>query len=60
MYSVLRAGDEGQIVVEVLAQLDVHHVRGIALTPTQGFARGINEELFDVISGFEALNGDET
>ena len=41
IYSVLRAGDEGQIVIEVLAQRDAHHVRGIALTPTQGLARGM-------------------
>jgi F-type H+-transporting ATPase subunit beta len=32
---------EGAIVIEVLAQLDAHHVRGIALTPTQGLARGM-------------------
>ena len=38
--SVLRAGEDGGIVVEVLAQLDARHVRGIALTPTQGLARG--------------------
>ena len=44
IYSVLRAGDEGQIVIEVLAQLDAHHVRGIALTPTQGLARGMAVE----------------
>ena len=40
IYSVLRAGNEGQIVIEVLAQRDARHVRGIALTPTQGLARG--------------------
>jgi F-type H+-transporting ATPase subunit beta len=38
IYSVLRAGEEGRIVIEVLAQLDAHRVRGIALTPTQGLA----------------------
>ena len=32
---------KGQIVIEVLAQLDARHVRGIALTPTQGLARGM-------------------
>ena len=32
---------EGRIVIEVLAQRDAHHVRGIALTPTQGLARGM-------------------
>jgi len=41
IYSVLRAGDEGRIVIEVLAQRDARHVRGIALTPTQGLARGM-------------------
>jgi F-type H+/Na+-transporting ATPase subunit beta len=41
IYSVLRAGDKGRIVIEVLAQLDTRHVRGIALTPTQGLARGM-------------------
>jgi F-type H+-transporting ATPase subunit beta len=40
--SVLRAGAEKQIVIEVLAQRDARHVRGIALTPTQGLARGMN------------------
>jgi F-type H+-transporting ATPase subunit beta len=42
--SVLRAGDKGQIVIEVLAQRDARHVRGIALTPTQGLARGMAVE----------------
>ena len=37
-------GPEKQIVIEVLAQLDAHHVRGIALTPTQGLARGMAVE----------------
>jgi F-type H+/Na+-transporting ATPase subunit beta len=40
IYSVLRAEMESQIVIEVMTQLDVHRVRGIALTPTQGLARG--------------------
>jgi F-type H+-transporting ATPase subunit beta len=43
IYSVLRA-QEGTIVIEVLAQLDAFHVRGIALTPTQGLARGMAVE----------------
>ena len=38
--TVLRAGRNEEIVIEVLAQLDEHHIRGIALTPTQGLARG--------------------
>ena len=41
IYSVLRSGVENKIVIEVLAQQDSHHVRGIALTPTQGLARGM-------------------
>jgi F-type H+-transporting ATPase subunit beta len=41
IYSVLRAGAQKQIVIEVLAQLDASRVRGIALTPTQGLARGM-------------------
>ena len=41
IYSVLRTGAENQIVIEVLAQRDAHHVRGIALTPAQGLARGM-------------------
>lgn len=41
IYSLLHAGNEGQIAIEVLSQLDEHRVRGIALTPTQGLARGM-------------------
>ncbi len=40
VYTLLRAGKESQIAIEVLTQLDAHHVRGIALTPTEGLARG--------------------
>ena len=39
IHTVLHAND-GQIVLEVLAQRDAHQVRAIALTPTQGLARG--------------------
>jgi F-type H+-transporting ATPase subunit beta len=42
--SVLHAGTEGKIVVEVMEQLDARRVRGIALTPTQGLARGMPVE----------------
>ncbi len=38
--SVLKAGDDGQVVIEVLIHLDSETVRGIALTPTLGLARG--------------------
>src|ERR1700733_15962672 len=44
IYSLLLAGANKQIVIEVLAQQDAHHVRGIALTPTQGLARGMAVE----------------
>ena len=40
IYSLLHAR-EGLIAIEVLSQLDAHRVRGIALTPTQGLARGM-------------------
>lgn len=39
IYSLLLA-NEGEVAIEVLAQLDSHRVRGIALTPTQGLTRG--------------------
>ena len=44
IYSVLRSGANRQIVIEVLAQRDARHVRGISLTPTQGLARGMPVE----------------
>ena len=39
IYSLLHAKD-GKVAIEVLAQLDAHRVRGIALTDTQGLVRG--------------------
>lgn len=44
VYTLLRAGKESQIAIEVLTQLDAHRVRGIALTPTEGLARGMAVE----------------
>jgi F-type H+-transporting ATPase subunit beta len=41
IYSLLRTG---KIFIEVLTQLDAHRVRGIALTPTEGLARGMEVE----------------
>ena len=41
IYSILRAGADAHIIIEVMTQLDVHHIRGIALTPTQGLSRGM-------------------
>ena len=34
-------GKDGKIVIEVWAQLNARTIRGIALTPTQGLARGM-------------------
>jgi F-type H+-transporting ATPase subunit beta len=42
--SVLHTGASGQIVIEVMTQVDAKHVRGIALTPTQGVCRGMPVE----------------
>ena len=44
IYTLLRAGENREIPIEVLAQIDVHRIRGIALTPTQGLARGMPVE----------------
>src|SRR5271169_6580642 len=41
IYSMLRAGKDGSVAIEVLAQINTHLVRGIALNPTQGLARGM-------------------
>jgi F-type H+-transporting ATPase subunit beta len=40
IHNELRAGDDGDIVIEVINHLDAQTVRGIALTPTDGLARG--------------------
>jgi len=42
IHSLLRAGPAEAIVLEVLTQLNEHTVRAIALTPTQGLARGMS------------------
>jgi F-type H+/Na+-transporting ATPase subunit beta len=42
--TLLYTGKERAVAIEVLAQLDAHRVRGIALTPTQGLARGMKVE----------------
>jgi len=39
-HSELRAGDDRGIVIEVVSHLDPETVRGVALTPTAGLARG--------------------
>ena len=41
IYTVLHTGKNNEVSIEVLSQLDGQRVRGIALTPTQGLARGM-------------------
>ena len=38
--SILHARHNGGIAIEVLTQLDRNHVRGVALNPTEGLAKG--------------------
>jgi F-type H+/Na+-transporting ATPase subunit beta len=38
--NILRTGENGNIRIEVMIQLNAEVVRGISLTPTQGLARG--------------------
>ncbi len=40
LYTQLQAGEDREIVIEVANHLDSHTVRGIALTPIAGLARG--------------------
>lgn len=42
--TLLRSGVDGRIAIEVLAQRNAQHVRCIALTSTQGLARGMAVE----------------
>ncbi len=42
--SVVKTGNNMGIIIEVQMQLDSRHVRGIALTPVQGLARGMKAE----------------
>lgn len=44
VYTLLHTGKNKEIAIEVLAQLDIHRVRGISLTSTQGLARGMLAE----------------
>jgi F-type H+-transporting ATPase subunit beta len=39
--TMLYAGEKNRVVLEVMSELDSRHVRAIALTPTQGLARGM-------------------
>ena len=40
IYNQLKAGDDRSIVIEVVTHLNSETIRGIALTPTSGLARG--------------------
>jgi F-type H+-transporting ATPase subunit beta len=55
--NVLKAGDKGQVIIEVFTQLDNNTVRGVALTPTQGLARG--SMVIDTGKPFEVPVGKE-
>jgi F-type H+-transporting ATPase subunit beta len=44
VYTLLHTGNNNEMAIEVLTQLDDRHVRGIALTPTQGLSRGMGAE----------------
>lgn len=40
IHSMVHAGPARNVKIEVVTQLDRHHVRGISLTPTEGIGRG--------------------
>lgn len=40
IFHLLKTGDNGEVLVEVISHLDANTVRGIALTPTRGLSRG--------------------
>jgi F-type H+-transporting ATPase subunit beta len=40
IYNLLKAGEDGGVAIEVQVHLNSEVVRGVALTPTQGLARG--------------------
>ncbi|CCE25391.1 F0F1 ATP synthase subunit beta [Methylotuvimicrobium alcaliphilum] len=44
IHTILYAGPDRRVIIEVLTQLDDARVRGIAMTPTQGLARGMSVE----------------
>lgn len=41
IHALLHTGKDKEMAIEVLTQLEAHRIRGIALTPTQGLARGM-------------------
>lgn len=40
LFNLLRAGEQEEIIIEVITHLDLKTIRGIALTSTQGLAQG--------------------
>lgn len=40
IFHVLKAGESGEVVIEVVSHLDARTVRGVALTSTRGLSRG--------------------
>ncbi|MEN6421939.1 MAG: F0F1 ATP synthase subunit beta [Smithella sp.] len=55
--NVLTAGEKNDVIIEVFTQLDNNTVRGVALTPTQGLARG--SRVVDTGKPFEVPVGKE-
>ena len=53
----LHAGQQGTVAIEVRVQIDRQHVRGIALNPTEGLARG--DVVVDTCSPLTAPVGKE-
>jgi F-type H+-transporting ATPase subunit beta len=45
LHTMLQASNDIRILIEVIAHLNVHTVRGIALTPTQGLSRGTRSSI---------------
>jgi F-type H+-transporting ATPase subunit beta len=56
LYHQLRAGDDGTVIIEVASHLNAGTVRGIALSPTQGLARG--DTIVDTGAPLKAPVGD--
>lgn len=55
--NVLKAGEKQDVIIEVFTQLDNNTIRGVALTPTQGLARG--SKVIDTGKPFEVPVGKE-
>lgn len=55
IHTILQTGRNGNIFIEVLVHLEPNRVRGIALTPTRGLARGM--EAYDTQAPLQAPVG---